>query len=61
MSKRKHSEEKSNIKVCELSPDSGSGELKRVIRDHTYVCKQCGNSASHQENLCQPEKLYSTW
>jgi hypothetical protein len=61
MSITKQYEKRSFVRACELSPESDSNELKLITKERNYVCKQCGRSASHQENLCQPEKLHSTW
>jgi hypothetical protein len=64
MSKRKHSEEKfsnETNKVCEFPPDSKSEELRLLVKDPAYVCADCGRSAASHENLCRPDKLFSTW
>jgi hypothetical protein len=60
MSIRKQYEKRSQ-KACELTSASDSSEHKTITKENNYVCKQCGRSALNQENLCQPERLYSTW
>jgi hypothetical protein len=63
MSKRIDSEENftDDIKVCDFPPDSKSKELKLLTKDPAYICGDCGRSATSQDSLCKPEKMYSTW
>ena len=61
MSDQKDSEA-SHIKVVsDFSPDSKSEELKLLEKVPVYVCEVCGRSAAMNENLCQSQRLYSTW
>ena len=39
-----------NIKV-DLS------EIKKIVKDGKFVCKDCGRVASSKDYLCNPEKL----
>jgi hypothetical protein len=33
------------------------GDYKKLAASSRYICKGCGRTASHPENLCAPEKL----
>jgi hypothetical protein len=61
MSEKKQSENRSTTKICELSPDSDSEELKILTNAPSYVCMDCGRSAASGEHLCRPEKMFSAW
>jgi len=61
MSEQKHSESEHGDKViCEIdfSSDLGLQELKTLIKDSKFVCKDCGRAASSEESLCRPEWIY---
>jgi len=32
-------------------------EFKRLVRKPKFICRKCGRAATHQKNLCEPEKL----
>jgi hypothetical protein len=61
MSEKRQSEDQSAKKVCDFSPDSELKELKVLTNNPSYVCMECGKSASNHENLCKPERMYSSW
>jgi len=61
MSKTKDSESKPSSKVCEFPPDSKSEELKILVNNPSYVCMECGKTAASHENLCQPDRMFSSW
>jgi hypothetical protein len=61
MSEKKQSEDQSTKKICEFPPDSDSEELRILANNPAYVCMGCGRSAASGENLCQPERMYSSW
>ena len=35
----------------------GSRKYRSLVRKPEFFCKSCGRAASHEENLCVPEKL----
>jgi hypothetical protein len=61
MSERKDSQDKFTGKVCEFPPDSKARELQIITENPAYVCGNCGRSAASHENLCRPERLFSSW
>jgi len=61
MSKRKQSKRQSTTKICEFPPDTESQELKVLVNNPSYVCMECGKSAASGENLCRPERMFSSW
>ena len=32
-------------------------EFKKLVRKPKFICGKCGRAATHQKNLCEPEKL----
>ncbi len=61
MNERKHPESQDGEPViCELdiSSDSGLRELKILVKDSKFVCKDCGRAAAREESLCEPEWIY---
>ena len=61
MPERKHSESQNDEQViCEIdfSSDSGLKELKTLIKDSKFVCRDCGRAAAREESLCEPEWIY---
>ncbi len=46
--------------ICEIdfSSDSGLKELKTLVKDSRFVCKDCGRAAAGEESLCEPEWIY---
>lgn len=46
--------------ICEIdfSSDSGLKELKSLIKDSKFVCRDCGRTAAGEESLCKPEWIY---
>jgi|WetSurMetagenome_2_1015567.scaffolds.fasta_scaffold1259495_2 hypothetical protein len=61
MHDQKHSENQPEDKVvCEIdfSSDSGLKELKSLIKDSKFVCRDCGRAATSEESLCKPEWIY---
>jgi hypothetical protein len=61
MREQKHSKSQSDDRlVCEidLSSDSGLKELKTMVKDSKFVCRDCGRSAASEERLCEPEWIY---
>jgi hypothetical protein len=61
MSEEKQSECQPTRKICDFTPNSESEELKILVNNPAYVCMECGRSAHKGENLCQPERMYSSW
>jgi hypothetical protein len=61
MSERKPSEDRTTPKVCHFPQDSKSEELKIMVNAPRYVCMECGKSAGKNENLCRPERMFSSW
>jgi hypothetical protein len=61
MSEKKASEKRPASKVCEFPQDSKSEELKIMVNAPRYVCMACGKSAAKDENLCRPERMFSSW
>jgi hypothetical protein len=61
MQKQKQSENQPDDKaICEIdfSSDSGFKELKSLIKDSRFVCRNCGRAAGNEESLCEPEWIY---
>jgi hypothetical protein len=60
MSERKPSESQPGSKICEMdfSSDSGSKELKELVKNSLFVCSGCGRAAASEESLCRPEWIY---
>ena len=61
MSRKKAPAGQLTKKVCEFPPDSDSQELRVLVNDPRYVCMECGKSAAKGDNLCRPERMYSSW
>ena len=61
MSERQNSEKEFADKVCNFPADSMSDELQVLTKDPAYICGDCGRSAAKQENLCKPERMFSSW
>jgi hypothetical protein len=61
MSEKNQSEDQSTRKICEFPSGSNSEELKILVNDPRYVCMDCGKSAASEENLCRPERMFSSW
>lgn len=36
---------------------SNLDEYKKLVRNSSYVCGNCGRTAADEKNLCKPEKL----
>lgn len=36
---------------------SNLDEYKKLVRNSSYVCGNCGRTAAAEKNLCEPEKL----
>ncbi len=32
-------------------------DIKSLVKDPKFVCKNCGRAAANEKNLCNPEKL----
>jgi hypothetical protein len=61
MPEKKHSESRPEDRlICEidLPSDSGLTELKTLVKDSKFVCRDCGRAAASEENLCEPEWIY---
>lgn len=61
MPEQKHSRNQSDERlICEidLSSDSGLTELKTLVKDSKFICRDCGRAAAHEESLCEPEWMY---
>jgi hypothetical protein len=61
MSEEKHSEDQSTKKICDFPFDLDLEEMRILANNPAYVCMECGRSAHKGENLCQPERMYSSW
>jgi hypothetical protein len=61
MSKEKQSEDQSAKKICDFPFDLDLEEMRALANNPAYVCMECGRSAHKSENLCQPERMYSSW
>jgi hypothetical protein len=61
MSERKRPSKRSAKKACEYSSESEASELNILSREPAYVCKACERAAARPEDLCQPERLFSSW
>lgn len=46
--------------LCDMdfSSESDSRELKTLVKNSLFVCKDCGRAAAKEENLCRPEWIY---
>jgi len=58
MSEKKRTNDQA-LKICEMSSsnDWESKELESMVKDPAYFCRNCGRSATSQDNLCNPERL----
>jgi len=61
MSEKKRSEDQSKSKICDFPSDSESEDLKTLVNNPSYICSECGKSAARGENLCSPERMFSSW
>jgi hypothetical protein len=61
MYRKQNSETKHESKICEFPPDSKSEELRTLVNDPRYVCMECGKTAASHENLCRPDRMFSSW
>jgi hypothetical protein len=41
-----------------LMDDTDLDEIKKLVRDAQFICKNCGRTAKSEENLCNPVSLY---
>ena len=58
MSEKKSSESQPTSKICEItSPSSELSELKLLVKDPSYICRECGRAAVSEDSLCRPERL----
>jgi hypothetical protein len=32
-------------------------DVKKLVRNPKFICKNCGRAATDQKNLCEPERL----
>ncbi len=32
-------------------------DVKKIVRNPKFICKNCGRAAANKKNLCAPEKL----
>jgi transposase-like protein len=40
-----------------LMDDTEFEEIKKLVREARFICKNCGRSARYEENLCNPIPL----
>ena len=44
--------------ICKMvEAKTPTSELKPLVKNAKYICKECGRAASKAENLCSPEPL----
>ncbi len=43
--------------LCQVVAKRDMGEVKKLIQDPVYYCKNCGRAAHSKGNLCNPTKL----
>ena len=61
MHDQKHSESQPDDRlICEIDllSDSGLTELKTLVKDSKFICRDCGRAAASEERLCEPEWIY---
>jgi len=66
MSEKKQSQtqsESSARRICEfpLYSKEESEELSILANNPKYVCMECSRAAHNSANLCQPERMLSSW
>jgi hypothetical protein len=32
-------------------------DFKKLVKNARFICKKCGRSAAHKENLCDPDTI----
>jgi hypothetical protein len=43
--------------LCKLAKRSDLEEIKRLVKDASYICRKCGRAAREPANLCDPSRL----
>ena len=57
MSEKKSSENQPAKKICDMNLNLELNELKLLVKNSAYVCRDCGRTAASDRNLCEPERL----
>ena len=43
--------------ICALAGQKKWDEVKKLVQNARYICKNCGRAAASGDNLCKPEKI----
>jgi len=43
--------------LCRVVVRQDMDRVRKIVKDATYFCKNCGRAANAEDNLCKPAKI----